>query len=120
MPPRIATPATGLREDLFDLRALARNAGDSLAGARLRAKGLQSRVDISAGLPSLVVGDPVRLRAALENLIDNAVKFTEQGGRRAEGRARLPPPKETPRENAKGNKGRGRSCVLRSPTAGSA
>jgi two-component system, sensor histidine kinase len=71
--------ATGLREDLFDLRALARNAGDSLAG-RAAAKGLQSKVDISAGLPSLVVGDPVRLRAALENLIDNAVKFTEQGG----------------------------------------
>jgi CheY-like chemotaxis protein/nitrogen-specific signal transduction histidine kinase len=71
--------ATGLREDLFDLRALARNVGDSLAG-RAAAKGLQAEVDISPDLPSLVVGDPVRLRAALENLIDNAVKFTEHGG----------------------------------------
>jgi two-component system, sensor histidine kinase len=71
--------AAGVRQDLFDLRALARNVGDSLAG-RAAAKGLQSRVDISEKLPALVVGDPVRLRAALENLIDNAVKFTEAGG----------------------------------------
>jgi two-component system, sensor histidine kinase len=68
-----------VRQDLFDLRALARSAGDSLAG-RAAAKGLQSAVDIPEKLPALVVGDPVRLRAALENLIDNAVKFTEQGG----------------------------------------
>jgi CheY-like chemotaxis protein len=72
------TPS-GVRQDLFGLRALARNAGDSLAG-RAAAKGLQSQVDISEKLPALVVGDPVRLRAALENLIDNAVKFTEAGG----------------------------------------
>jgi len=76
---RGGTAAAGVRQDFFDLRALARNAGDSLAG-RAAAKGLQSQVDISDKLPALVVGDPVRLRAALENLIDNAVKFTEAGG----------------------------------------
>src|ERR1700737_4538691 len=69
----------GVRQDFFDLRALARNAGDSLAG-RATAKGLQSSVEISEKLPAFVIGDPVRLRAALENLIDNAGKFTEAGG----------------------------------------
>lgn len=72
--------STGLsvRQDFFDLRALSRTLGDSLAG-RASAKGLQSQVTIAEGLPAFVIGDPVRLRAALENLIDNAVKFTQQG-----------------------------------------
>ncbi|MBR1167922.1 ATP-binding protein [Bradyrhizobium liaoningense] len=67
------------RQDLFDLKTLARTAGDSLAG-RAAAKGLQAKVAIAEKIPALVVGDSVRLRAALENLIDNAVKFTDQGG----------------------------------------
>ncbi len=67
------------RQDLFDLRALARSVGDALAG-RAAAKGLQATIDISDQLPALVTGDSVRLRAALENLIDNAVKFTDAGG----------------------------------------
>ncbi|MDO9561932.1 MAG: ATP-binding protein [Bradyrhizobium sp.] len=69
----------GVRQDFFDLRALARSVGDSLAG-RATAKGLQSQIEISEKLPAFVIGDPVRLRAALENLIDNATKFTEAGG----------------------------------------
>jgi CheY-like chemotaxis protein len=66
------------RQDFFDLRAVARSVGDSLTG-RAAAKGLQSQVRISDRLPAFVTGDPVRLRAALENLVDNAVKFTSEG-----------------------------------------
>jgi len=75
---RSSGPGLTVRHDFFDLRTLARNAGDSLTG-RAAARGLQSSVEISEKLPAFATGDPVRLRAALENLVDNAVKFTEQG-----------------------------------------
>src|SRR3954466_9179638 len=47
--------------------------------ARAEAKGIAAEVDLSSDLPEAVIGDPLRLRAALENLIDNAVKFTGRG-----------------------------------------
>ena len=75
---RSGSAGLAVRQDFFDLRALAMAIGDSLSG-RAAAKGLQSQVEIAPKLPSFVIGDPVRLRAALENLIDNAVKFTPQG-----------------------------------------
>ncbi|MGA7806363.1 ATP-binding protein [Bradyrhizobium sp.] len=95
---RNGSAAIEVREDVFDLRALARMAGDSLAG-RAAAKGLQSEIIISDALPSLVVGDPVRLRAALENLIDNAVKFTDRGGVAL----RVAPVSDAKEEKAKGS-----------------
>ena len=67
-----------LREEPFRPRALAEAVGATLA-ARTEAKGLAAHVGITDNLPELVIGDRVRLRAALENLIDNAVKFTERG-----------------------------------------
>jgi CheY-like chemotaxis protein len=75
---RSGNAGLAVRQDFFDLGTLARVIGDSLAG-RAAAKGLQSDVAIAADLPRFAIGDPVRLRAALENLIDNAVKFTPQG-----------------------------------------
>ncbi len=67
-----------LRDEAFDLRAMVQALGAALA-ARAEAKGLSADVTIADGVPEMAIGDRVRLRAALENLIDNAVKFTERG-----------------------------------------
>jgi len=67
-----------LRRELIRPRRLADAVAASLAG-RAEAKGLAAAAEIAAELPEAVIGDPLRLRAALENLIDNAVKFTERG-----------------------------------------
>jgi two-component system, sensor histidine kinase len=67
-----------LRRELIRPRRLADALAASLA-ARAEAKGLAAEATISDTLPEAVIGDPLRLRAAVENLIDNAVKFTERG-----------------------------------------
>jgi two-component system, sensor histidine kinase len=66
------------QRERFDARALAQSLAASCA-ARAQAKGLGAKTEIAAAFPGHVIGDPVRLRTAVENLIDNAVKFTERG-----------------------------------------
>ena len=75
-----------LQQQAFRPRRLIEALADTLS-ARAETKGLTVEVTVAADLPDMVLGDPARLRAAIENLIDNAVKFTERGAVRLDVRA---------------------------------
>ncbi|MBI5331196.1 MAG: PAS domain S-box protein [Betaproteobacteria bacterium] len=68
----------------FSLNELAENL-ESLISDRLLAKGLRFETDL-ADLPTLLIGDRMRVSQVLLNYLANAVKFTEAGVIRLRGR----------------------------------
>ena len=60
-------PATSLAETLQVMRF------------RAHQKSIELRWEIDANVPQRVIGDSMRLRQVLVNLVGNAIKFTEQG-----------------------------------------
>ncbi|HEX4585466.1 MAG TPA: response regulator [Burkholderiaceae bacterium] len=67
-----------LSEDRIELTALAESVASMLTD-RIRGKGLDLRVHTEL-FPDSLTGDSKRLKQALLNYADNAVKFTERGG----------------------------------------
>ena len=67
-----------LEEISFDLRDLVDDVTDLFA-LRATEKNLELVVSFQPGVPTLLRGDPTRLRQILVNLVGNALKFTERG-----------------------------------------
>jgi len=67
-----------LESQPFDLRECVESALD-LVKLRAAERGLELACEIAGDIPLAIAGDVTRLRQILVNLLNNAVKFTEQG-----------------------------------------
>lgn len=75
---RIEAGKISIAHASFDMKALM---GDivKIHAALAERKGLEFRYDFSPDIPQYMLGDPDRLRQILNNLIGNAIKFTDMG-----------------------------------------
>jgi signal transduction histidine kinase len=79
--------ALALRREPLDIRSLVNRAADLY-----REVAEQKSITLAVELPGAaeLVGDPVRISQALSNLVDNALKYTPEGGRVTIAAAREP------------------------------
>ncbi|MDV3255842.1 MAG: response regulator [Lysobacter sp.] len=75
---RIESGKLALAEQPFDLRALVDEVV-AMIEPLARARGLAFRLEIANDAPRNLLGDPVRVRQILLNLLGNAIKFTGEG-----------------------------------------
>lgn len=67
-----------LKRTDFDPRFLVKKSL-AMAHSKAEAKGLTLQYELSPDIPDHILGDPVRLQQVLDHLIDNAIRFTEEG-----------------------------------------
>jgi signal transduction histidine kinase len=75
---KVEAGAMRLESIPFDLQACVEEA-IGLIGQGAADRGIDMPCDIGRDVPSKVIGDPVRVRQVLVNLLSNAAKFTQRG-----------------------------------------
>ncbi|MDZ4317568.1 MAG: ATP-binding protein [Phenylobacterium sp.] len=75
---RMETGSVRISRETFNLADAARTI-DTLLRPRAEEKGLTLSLDIAPEAETRVMGDPVRLKQVMANLLTNAIKFTESG-----------------------------------------